>query len=356
MAKVRASLIAPVLGNCAAWLFCAVALPAVGADAITGPQLEVMLSMGFDSNPAQSRDGPALGFAALALGVEQPLPFLRGVRLEGDAWLRDYAGPNDSGRLDIGLVSSQMLGITQIDLWAEAGWYRDQLVTADERNENALGVLARRPLSARLDLRLFAERRWLDYRNLVLPWAGRPGGIGLSIRGQSPVIPVRDQHGGVLTGMGCGRGPASRSSPMQDDCPQRISPQQRKDRFDLLALETTWFPAAKLSLMLGLDSGWRESSLALDSYRQQAVRLALTFDPSPNWSLIADTGLSRRDYWQAPRTIERVDHQRWLGIALHRWLADGALYCGLDLLDSRSTIEVEAFRQWSTECGWQRRF
>jgi hypothetical protein len=317
-----------------------------------------MLSVGFDSNPAQSRNGPALGFAALALGVEQPLPLLQGLglRLQGDVWLRDYAGPNDSGRLDIGLMSSQLLGITQVDLWAEGGWYRDQLVTADERNENALGVLARRPLSARLDLMLFAERRWLDYRNLVLPWAGRPGGIGLSLQGQRPELPARSRHGAALDGIGCGRGSANHSTLMQGDCAQRISPQQRKDRFDLLALETTWFPAAKLGLMLGLDSGWRKSSIALDSYRQQAVRLALTFDLTPNWRFSAETGLSRRDYWQAPQAIERVDHQGWLGIELHRWLADGALYCGLDLLDSRSTIEVEAFTQWSTECGWQRLF
>jgi hypothetical protein len=334
-------------------------------ESAAGPQFDVGFSLGFDSNPAQQRDGPALGFAEFALGAAQPLPFLSGLRLEADVWLRDYAGKNDNGRLDLGLLTSRFFGTTQVDLWAEAGAYRDQLVTTDERNEAALGTLIRRPLGASFDLALFAERRWLDYRNPSLPWAGRPGGIGLSIQGQRPERPNGDQganiaahdatNGPVNAGCGLGQGRSTQAHP-QDRCPPRISPQQRNDRFDRLSLEATWLPMARLSVTLGLDSGWRDSSIALDSYRQQATRLALTVDPSPTWSLTAEAGLSRRDYWKAPQTLERIDDQRWIGLELHRWLAQGALYCSLDHIDSRSTIKIEGFTQWITACGWQRPF
>lgn len=353
-----------------ALLLSAIVWPVIAADLPTGTQLETLLGAGFDSNPAQTRDGPSLGFAALAVSATQPLPWFPSLRLEGDLWLRDYAGKNDNGRLDTGLVSSQRFGATQVDLWTEAGWYRDQLVRADERNETALGVLARRPLSRRFDLALFAERRWLDYRNLVLPWAGRPGGIGLSVQGQRPGLPHQGRSG---AGRACdeqsGNGQRERAGQggtdhqgmgqglsKQPDCGPRISPQARKDRFDLIRLDTTWYPTATVSLTLGLDAGRRESSITLDSYRQQGTRLAMSFDPSPFWSLTAELGLSRRNYWEAPQALERIDDQRWLGITLQRWIADGALYCSLDLLDSRSTIQAEAFTQWVSDCGWRHRF
>lgn len=336
-------------------------------------------SLGYDSNPAQRRDGPSLGFAQLALGLRQPLP--QGLSVDGDLWLRDYAGNNDSGRLDLTIAWSQALGKTQFDLWGTGGWYRDQLVPADERNETALGAGLTRALSARFDLALLTERRWLDYRNRELPWAGRPGGMGAGDSGiggaglgglgtsglRSSSCSVNQglnaDHGyggqggcGGGNSGGPGGGPGGGGGAGSGGRPSDLTPQRRADRLDSLALETTWLASPRLHLTLGLDRAWRHSTIALDAYDQQGVRLILGFDPNAVISLSAEAGWSRLDYQQAPQQIERVDHQRGLGVDLRYWLGQGAWFCGLDLLDSRSTVAVEAFTQWVGTCGYQHAF
>lgn len=329
----------------------ALTLASLSLAAAGPPSLNAELSLGFDSNPAQRRDGPALGFIQAAFELLQPLAY--GLSLEGALWLRDYAGHNDNGRLDLTAAWSGMIGKTQLDLWGGDGWYRDQLVRADERNESALGAVASRALSARVDLAIIGERRWLAYRHRVLPWAGRPGGLSLgngpgaaqaggcafgsSLDGGSGA-----DHGGQNAG---GRGSAC-----------RFTPQRRADRLDLLAADITWLIDPRTRVTLGLERAWRHSSIPLDAYDQQGLRLALGFDPHQRLGLTAELGWSRLDYMHAPQQLERIDHQRWAGLGVSYWQGDGTLFCGIDLLDSRSTIALEAFTQWVGRCGYQHAF
>lgn len=322
-----------------------IALPGAAAAEWKSPQLDATLSAGFDSNPAQRADGPGLGFAQLALGLLQQLP--AGLSLENDLWWRDYAGDNDSGRLDIRGVFSRNVGDAQIDLWAAAGWYRDRLVVTDERNETAVAARYRRTLNARFDMALFVERRWLAFLHPSRPWAGRPGGVSPGLNGQTPGSPQTRSWPTVTGERAAGRDRGRH---------RRFSTQRRSDRLDQVALEASWFAAPNVSLTLALESAWRQSSITLDAYAQRGVWGALSLDPSPAWSLQVEAGWSRFDYTQAPRNLARVDAQRWAGLELRRWLSDSAVFCTLDAVDSRSTIAAEAFSQWVSACGWQHRF
>ncbi|MBK1649180.1 hypothetical protein [Rhabdochromatium marinum] len=298
--------------------------------------LTTALSLGYDSNPAQRQDGPELGFAQVAMGLRYAL--LQGWSLGGDLWLRDAAGANDSGRLDWDVAWLGRLGRSQLNVWGTGGWYRDQLVPADERNETALGVLLTRALTARLDTSLLGERRWFAYRHRVLPWVGRPSGL-------SP------KKGSA--GMPGPHGPGAGGPGNQGDS---FSARRRADRLDALALDTTWLVSARLSLTVGLDQGWRHSSIPLDAYHQTGARLILSFDPSDRFSLSAEVGSARLDYQHAPRQLERLDRPRWLGLELWHWRDPGAWFCGLEWLDSRSTLDAEAFTQWVGHCGYQHDF
>lgn len=308
-----------------------------GSARAADPALTTRLSLGYDSNPAQRRDGPALGFTQAAVELHYPLPepFPQGLSLGGEAWWREAAGANDSGRLDLNLAWRGTWGRTQIALWGTGGWYRDQLVPADERHETAVGALFSRALNRRLDLSLLGERRWFAYRHSVLPWAGRPGG-------HAP----QSRHGGGQGQPGAGRrgqGDAFRA-------------QRRADRLETLALDTTWLISARFSLTLGLDQAWRHSSIPLDAYAQQGARLALTCEPYDRLSLMLEAGVAQRDYPHAPRQLERQDHPRWLGLELWHWRERGAWFCTLNGLDSRSTLALEAFTQWVGRCGYQHDF
>jgi hypothetical protein len=299
------------------------------------PSVSGAFSLGYDSNPAQRRDGPSLGFAQANLEVTQPLPL--GLSLAGDLWLRDHAGHNDSQRLDLTVAWWRALGKTQLEFWGTTGWYRDQLVRADERDEAALGTKLTRVLSPRLDLAFVTERRWFAYRHRVLPWAGRPGGVALAASGPS--------SGGCGHGAGMGGG-----------C--QYNARRRDDRLDLLAADLTWMLSPRLNLILGVERAWRHSSIALDANDQRGARLGLGFDPSRRFGLTLELGASRLDYARAPQRIERVDHQRWVGLGVVRRQRrdQGVIFCQLDLLDSRSTIALETFTQWVGSCGYEHGF
>lgn len=328
--------------NSALVLATALGLTPIQIPAAEPPSLIGALSLGYDSNPAQRRDGPALGFVQAAVAVLQPLP--HGLSLEGDGWLRDFAGHNDNGRLDLSGAWSHTIGKTQLDIWGSGGWYRDQLVRADERNETALGVTVNRALSSRFDVAVMGERRWFAYRHRVLPWTGRPGGAS-----QTGGCSQRTGYAGSDMGQGghSGQGSGGHGS----GC--AISARRRADRLDLLASEITWLANPRLSLTLGLDQAWRQSSLPLETRDQRGLRLALDFDPNARLGLSAQLGWSRLDYLAAPRQRERIDQQRWAGVGLQYRQGVAVIFCALDLLDSRSTIKLEAFTQWVGTCGYQ---
>jgi hypothetical protein len=298
-------------------------------------ELDGALGLGLDSNPAQSHSGSALAFARYAVEA------LRSwssdddtLSLGGGGWYRDYEGPNDAYRLNLLTEWSRETGSGR-GLWrfSLAGVaYRDALVPADARNEAAFGLRYDQLLSARHTLGLSVETRRLAYRQASLPWAGRPGAGASS---------SADRDGGSQ-GTDRGRGAVA---------------VRRDDQRLRLGLDFTrhWSPG--VSTRLALFYVDNDSPVHIEGYQRPGVDMRWRLEPNDIWRLEAGVGWSLTRYDAAPRRQEREDRQLSLGLAVHRSLGDlgwreAEFQCALDWLDSESTLEAYAFRQWVTQCGW----
>ena len=295
------------------------------------PAIEVSgdLGAGFDSNPAQSREGPELAFIRHALELSRQWSLAGSeLALGVDGWYRDYEADNDSyrtnGTLDWGMATAQ--GAGRVAFSISGALYRDALVPADERDEAALGWRYRHLLSARDTLGLSAEVRRLAYRNPSFPWEGRPGSVGR----QGASKDSRDRRGAVAT--------------------------RRDDDLLGLVLDVTRHWSPSVSTQLSLAHARCDSSVGTQSYDRHGLAVLLRLEPVERWRLELGVGWSLSRYDQASRQREREDRQRSLGLAVRRGLdgrGPGAreLYCSLDWLDSDSTIDERAFRQQVTQCG-----
>lgn len=281
------------------------------------------VTAGYDSNPAQSHDGPELAFAQYAFDAA------RQTRLgESDLTVgvsgryRDYEAANDNYRLtlhaDWAHETAQGAGLVTLSVAGAA--YRDALVPADERDEAALAVRYHHTLTARDTLGLIGEVRRLAYRNPSLPWAGRPGsGFDVQSSGRSAR----------------GRGVAVR----------------RDDWLSGLELDATHHWSPTLSTLFSLVAARRDSPVPVDAYDRHGVGLLVRVEPMAAWRLEMGLGWSRTRYDQAPRQLERDDIQRTAGLALRRTLGPREIFCGVDWLDSDSTISERSFQQRVTQCG-----
>ncbi|NEV64551.1 hypothetical protein [Thiorhodococcus minor] len=151
------------------------------------------VSLGYDSHPAQSRDGPELAFSRDSLDLSRRVPWQASrLGLSVGGWYPDYEADNDSYRLTLRSDRSHDLweGMGLLRLGLEGAAYRDALVPADARDELAFSARFARILGARATVGLTAEARRLDDRNASLPWAGRPGASpSRQGRGQGPGAP-----------------------------------------------------------------------------------------------------------------------------------------------------------------------
>ncbi|MBK1717841.1 hypothetical protein CKO27_09340 [Thiocystis violacea] len=293
--------------------------------------LGLEVTTGYDSNPAQSEAGMGLFFAQYAFDAARRMR-LGGADLTfaASGWLRDYEAANDSHRLalrtDWSRATAQGAGLMTLSLAGAA--YRDALVPADERDEAALTLRYDYILTARDTLGLMGETRRLAYRNASLPWSGRPG--------SSP----RDHPSG-----------SSNSSSNSSGRGREVEAVRRDDWLSGLGIDVTHHWSPVLATVFSLAGARRDSPVSAEAYDRHGLGLVMRIEPAASWRLELGLGWSRTRYDQAPRQQEREDIQRTLGLAVRRNLGRSEWFCGLDWLDSDSSIAGRSFRQEVTECG-----
>lgn len=315
-------------------------LTSTALDAASDLELEGSIALGFDSNPAQTTTGPDLAFARYAVVARRfwSASDEQVFSLGGRGWYRDYEAANDAYRLDLlgewSRESASGLGLWQIDLSASA--YRDALVTADERDEAAIGLRYAHLLSARYTLGLSAEVRRLDYLHTTLPWAGRPGSASNS-----------------RSGSGSSRAPSLGDTGRNHSSQ---SAQQRDDTRLELSLDVTHHWSPVLSTRVALTHTENDSSIDLERYRRPGLSGSVRLELSEVWQLEAGVSGSLTRYTGTPSHREREDRRFGLSLAARHRLAkpagDGAeCRCRIEWLDNDSTLADYSFQQWVTECG-----
>jgi hypothetical protein len=292
--------------------------------ALAEPSVSAAWALGLDSNPAQQRAAQERWFAHYALDGSRRTQ-QDGIDLDvlWDGWYRDYEGANDSYRL-----SAQ--GRWQRAFQQGRGWlswsldgalYRDQLVTADERNEAALGLRYDYLFSALDEISLAFEWRALRYLNASLPWAGRPGG---SVN--------------VVSG-----------APRQRLGSARMT--RRDDHLQNCLLEFThhWTPTFASTWALRLER--LDSSVPAETYQQYGTLLGGAIELAQDWRVNLTLEWQGTEYSHAPRQLRRDDERLAIAAALRHSIGVGELFCDVSYLRNVSTLDVKSFRQTVSECG-----
>ena len=301
------------------------AAPAPSSDTEIGGEI----SAGYDSNPAQSHDGPELAFARIAIAAARQMR-LGGSELTVGAsgWFRDNESDNDSSRLtlrtDWSRETAQGAGLLTLAVAGAA--YRDALVPADERNEAALTLRYDHSLTARDTLGLLGETRRLAYINPALPWSGRPGSA------PSGRASNRSEHG---------RAPAAL---------------RRDDWLSSLGLDATHHWSPTLATVLTLAVARCDSTVSVEAYSRRGIELLMRVAPAPKWHLEFGLGWALNQYDQAPQQQEREDIQHAAELALRHTIGHSEWFCRLDWLDSNSTHAEQSFQQQVIGCGLARSF
>ena len=307
------------------------------------------LALGYDSNPAQAREGEGLAFTRCAVEAARVWP-LDGTALglTASGWYRDSEAANDSYRLalsgDWARETHSGAGLLKVSISGAA--YRDQRVPADARDEAALGLRYSYILSARHTLGLSAEWRRLAYRNASLPWAGRPGSDSASGAGRRSGSGAGSESGSESGRGASGSGRSGGAVPVRRD----------DDRLTLgLDLARHWGP--DLVSVVSAAHARNDSEVAAEAYDRDGLGLTLRFAPRDPWriELGLDGALIRYD--RAPRHRKREDLELGLTLAVRRALPAiaqeaGEFYCALEWMDSDSTLAERSFQQQVTQCGF----
>ncbi|MCG6941597.1 MAG: hypothetical protein LJE69_10140 [Thiohalocapsa sp.] len=329
---------------------CTAAAMADSQPMVPSPVLSAELGLGFDSNPAQSSDAVSLGFAEVGLGAQWQVR--DDLSFDAEAGYRDYAGANDNWtaavRIDW-LAAAEGARSDPLTLSAEAGVYRDQLVTADARNELALAGRWQPIVTPRTELVVGAELRGQHYLNSSLPWSGRPGSASRGRTRRAQRTRLSAQRGAPGAGVDRSTGATAL------DALAGFEPRQRYDGLAILSLDGAWYFSALLSGLGTLSLGRRASTEPAESYDNVAVDLLFSRGGVAGWTLELGLGWYRSDYDRAPQDLHRRDEGRSLALAARRPLGRAELSCSVSWLDNRSTVAIKSFAQAVTWCGlaWQ---
>ncbi|WP_296808866.1 hypothetical protein [Thiocapsa sp.] len=294
--------------------------------------IDAAIGSGYDSNPAQSRDGPGLFFADVVLNLAGPInQRVSGLDWRLDAWYQDYEGPDDIGRVAAtGIWQTRLERISgTLAVSTEAVLYRDEIIPTDSRNEVAVRARFDRILTPRLDLMSFSELRWLDYLDPAYPWEGRPG-------------PGRTGHSRAGTSGG-----AHSVTPSE----WRGGVKHREDWLATLGLEGLWHLSGDASGALALSCARNRSSIDPDGYDACSFDLSLRVMPVPGWQARIGAGRYRTDYERTGSGFRRQDTGYALGASLQWSAGPGEFLCELRWIENQSDLEVKAFQQTVTRCG-----
>ncbi|MBB1075860.1 hypothetical protein HUU62_15765 [Rhodoferax sp. 4810] len=292
------------------------------------------VTLGYDSNPAQTADATARAFVHTAVSAATHPTAAVTVGLDG--WWRHYDSADTTARVefhaDWSAETAHGLGVVTATLAAAA--FRDTLVPADERNEIAFLLRYDHVLTARDMLGISGELRQLNYLHRVLPWAGRPGA--------APPQPAPRQADW-----------SSAPSPPHLPPPPAASVEalKRTDLLTQLGFDATHHWSATVASVLTLTLGHCASSLSPETYTQHGVGGVLRLEPARRWQLELGLDWKHLRYDQAPQQRQRRDAQRAASIALRRDFAHSSGTCRLDWLDSDSNYTERTFQQQVFSCG-----
>jgi len=287
------------------------------------------LSVGYDSNPAQTNEKQGFAFVHTDLGAAYHASDALTVGF--NSWFRDFTANNLISRLtlytDWSHDIAQDTGLLTVSLTAAA--YRDTIVAADERDEMALTLRYDQVLNARNSLSIQGELRQLAYQQAALPWAGRPGSDARepNAGGRKIIKPFE-------------------IAPNDNDASGRTD-WQSAVRIDLTHY---WSPTRSSLFTLGVDRC--NSPIATEAYTRHSMSGVMHWKPASKWSIELNLDWSQLRYDAAPQQRERIDSQRGLGFELRRRLQlNGMWFCRIDWLESTSTHSERGFQQQVNSCG-----
>ncbi len=305
-----------------AWL----GLLIVSADAWAdnAARIETRLDSGYDDNPAQRPSGDPEGFLRYGVAIARELTRNDDLwSLEMQGRYQDYEGGGDNHRLALALGWQRSLnaGKAALSLILDGALYRDRLIAADERDELGMTLDYRQLASASVELKGSAEIRWLDYRNLSLPWGGRPGGM-------------------IANGFGATPGQGMRPSSTR-----------HQDLWRSISGEMGYYPHPDIVLALRAHYGRLDSSSAPEEYGQYGAGLFMAYQFAADWTLELALDGYERSYEQTGFRIQREDSAYTLSLRLQRDWEKMSFHLGLTRSENDSSIRQKSFQQTVTESG-----
>jgi len=385
--------------------------PVVRGVVAASGRLEV--GVGYDSNPGRKADEKGSAFAKYSASVGHSYVFagpgvVMDLSMAGLYTAFDRMG--DNFRLGAASeISRPWMNGTLIPAVSFGGvLYRDDFVPEDERNEFGTGLHLRWVATGRLELGLYRNWKWLDYRHEVVPFVTRTGGFGPGTLGQGGVLGVEgvsffsgftalrasgkaaeagNARAGGLSGNGAGpywaggpegnepfcageegHAPAEGASsggpgPGVDfgqgqggasGRPGRVEfePVRRDDRLETLGSSVSWLPIRGITLTLAGEYARFRSSIEFEAYRQQRVGGSVAWDPSAVWHCELGMEWFETEYDAAPECEgSRADHTRHVGATISRFFGTFEAYVLFHWWDNDSPVDVEAYSETVTQCG-----
>jgi len=242
-----------------------------------------------------------------------------------DAAYEQYFSLDDNYRLRAGTTIDVASGFDRLlpGLFAEAAAYRDDLVADDERDELILGGFVQWLVDPRLTLSLRQIFARVDYRNRV------------SLPGER------------ADAVGRGRGPGGHQQIPVDE----LITYARED--DVWSTETTATCYFTADVQADLSVQYRDvaSSDKFESFQEYGGSARIGWFYSKVLEFFLSGFLSRLDYEDAPRNIDRKDDIYGFGLGANRSMGKITLYIQFDRTVNDSPVDGENYEKTVAQCG-----
>lgn len=299
--------------------------------------VQVELSAGYDDNPSQTEDANGSAFGRYSLSFDQyvfysPLATTMDFSLSGT--YQDYHDQGDNYRIDFfgDFTHPLMKGRVVPSLSIDAGFYRDDLLPEDERDELGLNAGVSFLMSTRTQLALNGGVRWLDYRNESLAFKGA---YSAEQRGKQQKMQTPSQHDRKWY-----------------DWKGISQPACRDDRLDNMNIELTIFAGSSLTPWLTAGYARLHSNVEVEAYRKYGLAAGIEYDWNMVWHLELALAWHRTEYDKAPYYMDRIDYTNFFETSVSRFFDSIEVFLQFEYKDNDSEIDVESYTQWVTQCGF----
>ena len=329
------------------WVFSAAA-PLAAMD------LTAELSLGYDSNPALIESGEGSGFSAYGMGGGHVFKWYEDLMLDvfAEGRYQDYWQVEDDYRIQAGTTLTYSMADDRLSasVLGEVAAYRDKLVEADERDEAMIGIGAEWILTNRLNVGFEQSCRWLNYLNWAKAFSGKGQGRNSDENdkgGKQSSAASSVRGAALLSGYGPG-GPGKGDRPLK----RLYSP--RNNRLLQTAVNLDVFLLSVLSGRVYATYGDLDSSLDMESYRELAAGLGVSWTPAHEWRVGFEARGSRVRYHSVPEKIKRVREINtiwFLGMDVSRFWGDFELFGQLGWTSGEAPLDYSDYTQTVILCG-----